>query len=272
MVLGLGAVCGMAVAAANSVLGFQANLTIMNSNATGALNGFSMSSSRLTAVDAGFGMAPVQQQDGTWKNVLRAGFSSATISGLCLSKTEKLPIIGTDYTLRLTSPSSAGSISASNGVFDITDIAADTSGAAPNNGINLKGNTQVGLTTTDITTVFANGTSLPYKAEPFASNDDAAGDSPLDIWNSSVYSGAAPPNWVVDGKPHTFGGGWTGIDAGGADLYKIAGRLWQVQLTGNITLPKLSIGVSSGDAQCADWPSGPPYTNTTKYDGTNLFP
>lgn len=268
MVIGLGLTTAMGAATFNGVLGFEASLAIINSNGTNNLNGFSMSASRIQATDAGFGMAPVPQANGTWKNVLRAGFSGATITGLCLMKSETLPVIG-DVTIGLTIPSSAGNITANNGIFDISDIAGDTTGT----GLSLKGNTQVGLSTADITTVSTTGGSgTPYKADPMGANDVSGGNSPLEIFNSAIYNGSTPSNWVVDGKPHTFGGGWTGIDAGAADLSKVSGRLWQAQLIGAITMPQLKITVTSGQKQCASWPSGPPYTNTTTYDGTNLWP
>lgn len=259
IIAGVALLVGMSAASIKHVLGFEATLAIINSNPTDALNGFSIASAQIHATDAGFGMAPVKQANGSWKNVLRAGFSGASISGLCLSKTETLPVVG-DVTVRLLSPTGAGSIKASNGVFDITDIAGDTTGA----GINLKGNTQIGLATTDITTVYANGTGLPYKANPFGSSDLKGNDSPLEIWDPSLYttSPAAPGTWPLDpsGRLHTFGGGWTGIDAGAADLFKVGGRLWQVQLTGAITLPKLQITVTSGRSQCAPFPTGVPYS------------
>ncbi|MFT4264314.1 MAG: DUF6230 family protein [Nocardioides sp.] len=237
---------------------YRLSLTGISLGTTGSSSNFQMADFTL---DTGASTTTTGSAADTWKNVLRAGFASATLSGLCLSKTETLPILG-DVTVKLYSPSSAGDITASNGVFDLTDIASDSSDA----GINLKGNTQIGLATTDITTVYANGTGLPYKANPFGSNDLTSGDAALDIWNSSVYSGTAPSNWVVDSKAHTFGGGWTGIDAGAADLYKVAGRLQQVQLTGNITLPGLKISVTSGsDDMCATWPTNPAYTNSKSW-------
>lgn len=262
--VGYALIAAMAGATLNSVLGFEASVRIINSNGLTDQNGMSFSSSRIQAVDAGFGIAPVQQAGGAWKNVLRAGFSNATISGLCIAKIENLGPLGA-YTLMLTSPSSAGNITASNGVFDLTDLVGDSSSI----GVNLKGSTQIGLGTPDITTVYANGTGLPYLANPFG---QSTGDSPLDIWNPSIESGTVPPAAVLDGKSHLYGGGWTGIDAGAADLYKVAGRLWQVQLTGNITLPNLQLTITQGTNKCSDWPSVPPYTNTTKYDGTHLFP
>lgn len=261
---GYALIAAMAAASINSVLGFEASVRIINSNGLTDQNGMSFTSSHINAVDAGFGMAPVQQANGTWKNVLRAGFSNATISGLCVAKVENLGLLGA-YTFMLTSPSSAGNITASNGVFDLTDIVGDST----NIGVNLKGSTQIGLATPDITTVYANGTGLPYLANPFGSS---SGDSPLDIWSSSIEGGTAPPASVLDGKSHIYGGGWTGIDAGAADLYKVSGRLWQIQLTGKITLPNLKLVMSQGTSKCADWPSGPPYTNTTTYDGSHLFP
>lgn len=264
LVVGFGLVVAMAAATVNNVLGFEASVKIINSSSDTSMNGMSISTQRLQAVDAGFGMAPVQQSDGTWKNVLRAGFANATATGLCVSKTESLPVVGT-YTIKLVAPASAGTITASNGVFDITDIVGNSDGT----GINLKGSTQIGLATPDITTIFKDGQGLPYAPNPFGAS---TGDSPLDVWTSGVEAGSAPSPWVVDSKPHTFGGGWTGIDAGAADLSRISARLWQIQLTGNITLPGLKISVTQGASKCADWPSGPPYTNTTKYDGTNLFP
>lgn len=260
-VIGFGAIVGMTMASAEHVLGFDANLVVMNGSTDNDLNGMSISTSRLQASDAGFGMAPMKMADGSWKNVLRAGFGGAMLSGLCLSKTEKIPVLGTTYTFRLLSPST-NTITANNGVFDVTDFEADASST----GISLAGSIQVGLATGDITTVSTNGgAGTPYQSDPFG--QVPSGNSPLEIYNSSVYTAASNlGNWVVDGKPHTFSGGWTGIDTATADLKKVAGRLWSVQLSGAITMPKLSLSITSGNADlCATWPTPPPYTNTKSF-------
>lgn len=257
VVVGAALTAGMATATMSSALGFNATVTIMNTNANTDLNGMSFSTSGLVANDAGFGMAPVKTQNGAWKNVLRAGFAGATLQGLCLTKTESLGLLG-NYTIKLYAPSSTA-ITASNGVFDLTDLVGDTTDL----GINLKGSTQIGLSTADITTVSATGgTGPPYDAMPFG--EVPSGNSPLDTFDASLYTPSSNlGNWVVDGKPHTFGGGWTGIDAGSAVLGKSAGRLWQVQLSGNITLPNLQITVTPGTAErCASWPTEANFTNT----------
>ena len=55
---------------------------------------------------------------------------------------------------------------------------------------------------------------------------------------------------------------WVGIDVAAADLHKIVGRLWQVQLTGQISLPNLGITVTAGNTNmCGTWPTNPDYTN-----------
>ncbi|NHA01447.1 hypothetical protein G5V59_20900 [Nocardioides sp. W3-2-3] len=89
---GLGTLGALATLTWNQVLGFDATLVIQDGNAT-------FSSSQITADDAAFGMAPVRLGDGTWKNVLRAGFASASLDGLCVSKTETIAG-GIRYTLK----------------------------------------------------------------------------------------------------------------------------------------------------------------------------
>lgn len=243
-VLGISAMTG---AVLTNVAGFEANLTVMNPNADTDLNGFSFSSNQIHAVDAGFGMAPMKLQNGTWKNVLRAGFRTATITGLCLSKVESLPVLG-NYTVTLSSP---GTITADNGVFDLTDIVGDKSST----GIALQGTAQIGLATPDITTVFANGSGIPFQGNPFGETN--SGSSPLKTYTAGAYNAGASG---VNGNLMN-GQGYTGIDVSGADLYKVFGRLWQIQLSGHITLPKLKISVTAGKAPCASWPSNAPATN-----------
>src|SRR3546814_2004457 len=75
----LAAVAGLGTVTWQHAFGLDATIIVQDGNAT-------FSSSRITANDAAFGLAPVRLSTGTWKNVLRAGFATATLDGLCVSK------------------------------------------------------------------------------------------------------------------------------------------------------------------------------------------
>lgn len=205
--VGFGVTAGMAAMVFNGVFaGTDATIVIQNASAQ-------FYSSEIDAVDAGFGMTPVNTQTGT-KAVLRAGFAKADLNGLCITKTEGPFTI----TLKAGDGTSALDVHANNASFDLTSLRGD--GA---NGIVLYGSDQVGLATTDITT-------LP-------------GQSPYD----SNPLGAPTAN---------KGQGWTGIDVSSAKLYNVSGTIWQAQITGNINLPKLQILVNNGGC-----PTPPSYPN-----------
>lgn len=216
----LGTLGTLATLTWQQVLGFEATLVIQDGNAT-------FSSSQITADDAAFGMAPVRLGDGTWKNVLRAGFASASLDGLCVSKTETV-VGGIKYTLKLTSGDAGAGLEtkAANAALDVTTLR----GA----GINLQGSTQLGQATTDLTT--APG-AAPYLANPFGvpSTYDGGFFGPGHT-GPQAYSGTGNGG-------HVNGQGFTGIDATRGSLTNVYGQLWQAQVTGNITLPNLQIRV-----------------------------
>ena len=142
--------------------------------------------------------------NGSTKAVLRAGFATATLDGFCVSKTEN--VLGLfDVTLKVT---------AGNGVGGDDIIAnnasfdlTDLRGAQ----INLEGKDQLGQTTTDVTTTRTGST---YDANP------------------------------LGGPTDSYGKGWVAIDATRGTLTNLKGKLYSVQIQGDITLPNLSIGVS----------------------------
>ncbi len=200
-------------------LGFDATVVIQGGNAT-------FSSSRITADDAAFGMAPVRLGNGTWKNLLRAGFARAGMDGLCVSKTESVGPV--KYTIKLTAGdgTSALEIGAADAGFDVTTLRGT--------GINLQGSTQIGQATTDLTT--APG-AAPYVANPFG--------VPATYDGGFLGPGTTGPQvyGATGNGGHVNGQGYTGIDATRGALTGVYGQLWQAQVSGNITLPNLRIQV-----------------------------
>ncbi len=224
MVIGIGLLATLLTAMRTELISaFDSTITINNGNATFA-------SSRIYAADAGFGTAVVGRQDGGTQPVLRAGFASATMNGFCLTKTESVPLVG-DVTFHLQSGdgnASTSEISARSAAFDITYLRA-----ASSPGIDLKGSTQIGLATTDLTTT--PGTA-PFDANPF--------EVPKTFdprWYSSSRNGG-----------HNNGQGYTAIDATTADLNMVYGDIWQAQIEGDIALPDLRIRVVPGKVSCRE--------------------
>lgn len=200
--------------------GYDATILVQDGDA-------SFSSSRITADDAAFGMAPVRLGDGTWKNVLRAGFATASLDGLCISKTETV-LGGLRYTLKLTAGDGTSALEsrAANAALDVTSLR----GA----GINLQGSTQLGQASTDLTT--APGVA-PYQANPLGVPG---------TWDEGFFGpgSTGPQAYSATGNGgHVNGQGFTGIDATRGTLTNVHGRLWQAQVSGNITLPNLRIQV-----------------------------
>jgi hypothetical protein len=217
---GLGALTGLATLTWHQALGFDTTLVIQDGNAT-------FSSSQITADDAAFGMAPVRLGNGTWKNLLRAGFATASLNGLCVSKTQTV-LGGIKYTVKLTAGDGGTGLEtrAANAALDVTALR----GA----GINLQGSTQIGQATTDLTT--APG-AAPYLANPFGVPSTYDGG-----WFGPGTTGPQVYGATGNGG-HVNGQGYTGIDATRGSLTNVYGQLWQAQVTGNITLPNLSIKV-----------------------------
>lgn len=226
--VGLAVLGGGASMMWTNVLAVNANLQIQ-----GSAMGFS--ASEVDAVQAGFGVVPITTYPGgtaTTKDVLRAGFATATIDGLCISKVESLPLVGT-YVVTLTSSdgtlgvSPSSDLRAANTTLDLSSITGGTQSGQAGNGINLAGTDQIGLTSADVTTTYANGSSLPYSDNPLG--------APTDTGVST------DPNYG-----HVNSQGWTGIAGTSAKLYSIYGQLWDAQISGNIVLPNLKISVSAG--------------------------
>lgn len=217
---GLGTLGALATLTWHQALGFEATLVIQDGNAT-------FSTNQLTADDAAFGMAPVRLGNGTWKNVLRAGFATASLDGLCVSKTETV-VGGIKYTLKLTSGDNGTGLEtkAANAALDLTTLR----GAS----IDLQGSTQLGQATTDLTTT--PGTA-PYHANPFGVPPTYDGG-----WFGPGTTGPQAYSGTGNGG-HVNGQGYTGIDATRGSLRRVYGQLWQAQVTGNITLPNLKIAV-----------------------------
>lgn len=216
----LGTLAALATLTWNNAFGLDSTIIIQDGNAT-------FSSSQITADDAAFGMAPVRLGNGTWKNVLRAGFATATLDGLCISKTETVAGL-VKYTIKLTAGDGTAALEsrANNAALDVTSLR----GAS----INLQGSTQLGQATTDLTT---SPGAAPYLANPFAVPQ---------TWDGGFHGpGAAGPNaYSATGNGgHVNGQGYTGIDATRGALTSVYGQLWQAQVTGDISLPNLTIKV-----------------------------
>lgn len=224
---------------------FDASLKIQGGSAT-------FSSSEIYAKDAAFGTAVVTAPSApNGLPVLRAGFASASMNGFCLTKTESFPVIGS-LTLKLTSgddnPTVETDIDNGNreirsnvAAFDITYLNASKGG------IYLDGVTQIGLATPDLTTYSqawtanhaATPNGAPYQANPFGA----------DLGNT-----ASSGDWYDSGTGTRLNGqGYTGIDATAASLKKVYGNIWQAQLEGAISLPRLNIQIdrSANVTTCA---------------------
>ncbi|MFW6868537.1 DUF6230 family protein [Nocardioides sp. CPCC 206347] len=216
----LGTLAALASITWQNAFGIDATIIIQDGNAT-------FSASQINANDAAFGMAPVRLGNGNWKNVLRAGFATATLDGLCISKTETLAGL-VKYTIKLTAGDGTAALEsrANNATLDVTTLR----GAA----ISLQGSTQLGQATTDLTTI--PGTA-PYEANPFGVPQ---------TWGGGFFGpGAAGPNAYSESGNggHVNGQGFTGIDATRGTLTSVYGQLWQAQVSGDVTLPNLSIKV-----------------------------
>lgn len=204
----------------HNALGLDATILIQDGNA-------SFSSSQITADDVAFGVAPVRLGNGTWKNVLRAGFASASLNGLCISKTETVAGV-LKYTIKLTAGDGTATLEsqANNAALDVTSLRGV--------GVLLQGSTQLGQASTDLTT--APG-AAPYLANPFA--------LPQTYDGGFFGPGATGPNAYsgTGNGGHVNGQGYTGIDATRGSLTTVYGELWQAQVSGNVTLPNLAIKV-----------------------------
>lgn len=218
---GFGALASVASLVVTHVLAL--NFSIQNSGAK-------FSTSAIYAVNAGLGMTTATTASGTTKPVLRAGFATARLDGLCVSKVETVALPGglnLSVTLRLTSGDGALSttspanqespytdIAANNVTFDITSLRAMTQPGQAGNGVQLNGLDEIGIATPDIQTT-------PGITNP------------------------------LGGLTTNNGEGWFGISGTSATFYSVKGLLWDAQISGNIALPNLSISTSTnGSAEC----------------------
>lgn len=158
--------------------------------------------------------------NGATKSVLRAGFAQATLDGFCVSKTES--VLGIfDVTLKVTSGNGAA------GDDIIARNASFDLTQLRGTQINLEGKDQVGQATADVTTTKTGGV---FDANPL-------------------------------GAPEAgYGKGWVAIDASRGTLTNLKGKLYSVQIQGDITLPNLSIGVG-GDYGYACHAGSTAFTN-----------
>lgn len=171
----------------------------------------SFSSSAIVGQNVAFGMAPSTLDNGTTSNVLRAGFATASLNGLCVTKTDT--IAGVQYTFKLTAGdgnSTTNEISANNALFDLTSIRGGGSGLV------LQGIDQLGAASADVTT---------------SSTGGVLDTNPL----------GAP-----GGAGSAYGAGWVGIQASSGQLNNVTGTLWNAEIQGSINLPNLNISVTLG--------------------------
>lgn len=201
LALGLTLIGVLAGLARSQVLGLGATLY---SRGPGAF-----SAAGLTGEDIAFGAANLTRTraDGSTESikVLRAGLSTAQISEFCYSYVEELPLLGS-FTVRVTAGDGdpgTYEVSAENLVLDLDRIRASE--------INLDGEVQIGLATSDVSTV-------PGLANPL--------DAPE-------------------------GTGYLGVDATRGVIHGASGYLRDVEIGGPAELPGLSISVKRNGAQCA---------------------
>ncbi|MFT4264300.1 MAG: DUF6230 family protein [Nocardioides sp.] len=196
--------------AASGALAVQLNVDSQSSPAA-------FSTTLLEGPDIAFGAA-AGSVDGSTTPVLRAGVSDATLNGFCLSQTQSLGVLG-DITVKVTAGDDSGKadITANYATFDLTTI------RAAGEGVVLGGWNQIGVASTDVTTIDQNGAPYP---------------NPLD----------APTTG--------YGEGWFGIDSDQGAVHNIKGRLYSAQVIGNITLPHLKVNLfhasKTGDAAPCD--------------------
>jgi hypothetical protein len=213
--LGLLAIGAALTAISHQVLALD--FTVESNNADGEPTRFA--SSAIYAQNVGFGMTTANLQSGTVP-VLRAGFATARLDGLCVSRKEAIGPLTVTLTLRsgdgnLASDPASGTtwpdIAANNATFDLRQIRGMQQSGQAGNGINLNGLDEIGISTQDIQTT-------PGVTNPLA--------------------GPAGANWV-------------GISGTSATFYSVKGYLYDAAISGNIALPKLSITTGTGtSSQC----------------------
>lgn len=168
------------------------------------------SSSRVAGQDVGFGMAVITTKSAGGSTaspkVLSAGFGVGSLDGLCMSQKQTLPLGSVTIMIVAGDGDPATTeISANNVQFDVTSLRGS------GQGVRLDGIVQIGVASSDITTV----------------------------------SGLANPLQAPTGT------GYWGIDATAGDLSNLRGSLYDAQINGAVSLPNLKITVTPGGAGCA---------------------
>ena len=188
----------------------------------------SFSTGGLSGDNFGIGVAQIYHTGySSERNILRAGFASGRMDGLCLTRDESIPGIG--YTVRMkmtagdgirsTNPSQ-NEIRAFNAVIDVQKLRTQGSG------LQLQGRSEFGLASADVTTI--NGPSSSYPVP-----------NPLE----------AP------GRQ-----GYYGIDADKAQLSYVKGRIYDAEFGDLYAMPnlKIQVGTTSSleacDAASASYP------------------
>lgn len=229
--MGLVLLTGAGAAVYSNVLGLNASVTIQN-------EGVSFATSRLKASDVGLGMTLVKGQDGNRRNALRAGFASATMNGLCISKTETFLGIGA-VTIKVTAGdgnNTSDEIVAQNAAFDIIEL------TTKGNGVELEGSAQIGLATPDITTVPG---AAPFSSNPLGQVNSAFTNGTLENYDANIWNANAN-----GGRMN--GQGFTGVDATKATITTAYGKVLQAQIVGSIKMPKLKIEVLPGTVESCE--------------------
>ena len=180
------------------------------------------STAKLSTTNVGIGMVPITltRADGTTtsKQVLRMGFANGTLDGFCFSQTQSFA--GLPFTVRVTSRGNdlnVADVSGRNVQFDITSA---TSAGSPNtsgNGILLRGNVELGVTSQSITTWQAGGVNVV---------------NPLD--GPESYAG--------------LNGRLFGVDSDVGDMYNLKGDIYDAIIEGPINVKNLGIAVVPGNA------------------------
>ncbi|MEI4272350.1 DUF6230 family protein [Klenkia sp. LSe6-5] len=167
-VLGLGVLAAGVVAVSQDVLA----ATVVYQGGTAEF-----STGRISGQDVAFAMVPVTRTDpdggARTTPVLRAGFATARMDGLCLSQVEQLPGIG-PVTIRV----EAGDGDPATQEITAADVQIDLlSFRGSGSGINLDGVVQIGLASSDVTTRPGAANPLGAPTEPgWTAIDASAGD------------------------------------------------------------------------------------------------
>ncbi|MGK2876083.1 MAG: DUF6230 family protein, partial [Nocardioides sp.] len=178
---------------------------------------------QLSTTDVAFAMTPLTLRSGTsgtsTQYALRFGFAQGMLDGFCISQSKS--ILGLDYTIRITARNgSTGSFDVTGNKlqFDVTTVSS-TSSPANGNGIQLKGDVQLGVTAQSVTT---------WK------NAAGTADEPNPLEGPSSYTDINGRLW--------------GVDSSNADLYNLKGDIYDAIIEGPIDVKNLKIEVLPGSA------------------------